>query len=113
METSSYGSYMVAMIIATEFIMEMRYTIIIIGVPIDGPDQMIGDNDIVVNSCSTPSITIKKRHNAIYYHQVREDVASGVTRMVHIPGKYNPSDILTEPLGPHQHNYPLMKELLV
>ena len=41
---------MVAMIIATELTMKMRYNIRMIGFPIDGPDQTMGDNDIMVTS---------------------------------------------------------------
>ena len=46
------------------------------------------------------------------YNQVRESESSGVIRLAHIYGKFNPSNLMTNPLGPQQY-CPLMKELLV
>ena len=100
------------MIISTEYNMEMHYKLIMIRVHIDGPAQMMVYNESVMTSCFIHSSTIKKNHNYIAYHQVREDISTTVIRLSHIPVKYNPAGILTKPLGT-QHQYPLMKELLV
>ena len=34
------------------------------------------------------------------YHCLRESLTSGMIKMSHIPEKYNPYDILTNPLDP-------------
>ena len=112
METSSYGSELVATIIITELTMEICYKIIITGVPIGGPAQIMGYNESVVNSFSMIYITLKNQHSDISYNWVREAVATGVIILEHIPGKSNPADLLTKPLGTH-NNYLLMEELLV
>jgi hypothetical protein len=39
------------------------------------------DNDSVVVNCTKPDSTIKKKHNAIAYHKVREAVVVGIIRV--------------------------------
>ena len=111
-ETSTYGSELVAARIAVEIAMEMRYKLRMLGVPIDGPTTMFGDNKSVILNTTLPSSTLKKKHNAIAYHRVREAVASGVINLVHIPSGENISDLLTKPHGPSKH-YDLMKRYLI
>jgi hypothetical protein len=47
-ETSTYGSELVASRIATELILEIRYLLRSLGVALDGTALMLGDN--IVNS---------------------------------------------------------------
>ena len=72
METSTYCSELVATIISTELTMEMSYSLRMLGVPIDGPSQILGDNYSIVTNFSITSRTLKKKQNDIAYHQVRE-----------------------------------------
>jgi hypothetical protein len=44
---------------------------------------------------------LKKKHNAIAYHRVRESIAAGIIRFFHIPSTKNLADILTKPLNTH------------
>ena len=74
-ETSTYGSELVAAQIATDLIIEMRYTLRMLGVPVEKESLLIGDNMSVVLNCTLPSSQLKKKHNAIAYHRVREAVA--------------------------------------
>lgn len=81
-ETSTFGSEFVAMRIATELIESLRYKLRMFGIPIDGPANVMCDNNFVVTDASIPSSTLKKKqHVAICYHRVREAVASGVLRV--------------------------------
>ena len=50
----------------------------------------------VVLNTSLPSSSLKKKHNAIAYHRVREAVAAKVVKVQHISGKENVADILTK-----------------
>ena len=72
---------------------------------------MKGDNLSVILNCSLPSSSLKKKHNAIAYHKVREAVASGIIVLEHVNTKENLADILTKPLGPMLH-HPLIKDQL-
>jgi hypothetical protein len=98
-ETATYGSEFVAARIATEQIMDLRYTLRMLGVPLDGKAYMFGDNQSVITSSTIPHSSLNKRHNALAYHRVREAIASNVMWFFHIPGKENPSDVLTKFLG--------------
>ena len=67
-ESSAYGSELVAARIATEMIQELRYTLRSLGVPIRGPSLLFGDNKSVVVNTTLPSSSLKKKHNAIAFH---------------------------------------------
>jgi hypothetical protein len=69
-----------------------------IGIPIDGPSWMIGDNESVITSSNIPHSTLNKRHNALSYHCVRECIAATSFYLVHVLVKLNLNDILTKPL---------------
>ena len=66
------------------------------GIVLQGPSQVLCDNQSVVLNMTLPSSTLKKKHNAIAYHRVREAVAAHVIKVNHIDGKCNIADILTK-----------------
>ncbi len=69
-ETSTFGSEFVALRVATEMIKALRYKLRMFGIPLDGPANVLVDNDTVVKSSTIPSATLQKKHNAICYHCV-------------------------------------------
>ena len=83
-----------------------------LGVPIDGPAMLFGDNQSVIINCFLSTSTLKKKHNAIAYHWVREAVAAGVLNLAYLPSKENVANMLTKPLELQQH-YPLMSKFLI
>jgi hypothetical protein len=95
-ETATFGSEFVAARIATEQIMDLKYTLRMLGAPIDGPAWMFGDNESVVTNSSVSQSTLKKRHHALSYHRVREACAAGVMWFIHTPGATNVADVLTK-----------------
>ena len=68
------------------------------GVPIDGPVNVFGDNQSVINSAQKPEVTLSKKHNGIAYHKVREAVAAGTIRVAYVNTTLNLADLLTKPL---------------
>jgi hypothetical protein len=70
-----------------------------LGIPLDGPSWLFGDNSSVITSSTIPHSTINKRHNALSYHRVRECIAAKIINFLHCPGALNPSDVLTKFLG--------------
>jgi hypothetical protein len=50
--------------------MEVRYMLRSLGVDLEGPTLMLGDNMSVVLNTSVPSSVLKKKHNEIAYHCV-------------------------------------------
>ena len=93
-ETATYGSEFVAARVTTEQIHGLRITLHSLGVRLDGPSWMFGDNKSVVTSGTIPHSMLSKRHNALAYHHVREACAAHVINFVHISIKQNISDAL-------------------
>lgn len=65
-------------------------------VPVERPNIMFGGNLVIIISASIPENTLKKQHNALSQHRVREATVAKVLRFCHINGKENPYDILTK-----------------
>ena len=108
-ESSTYGSELVAARIATDLAMEIRYILRMLGVKIDGSALMLGDNKSVVINTTVPSS--KKKHCAIAYHCTREAVAARAIRFCHIESEINVADVLTKPL-PNPVFHSLMRPFL-
>jgi hypothetical protein len=51
-----------------------------LGVVLDGPELMLRDNMSVLLNITVPSSVLKKKHNAIAYHRVREAIAARIMR---------------------------------
>jgi hypothetical protein len=83
-ETSTYGSELVASRVAAELILEIRYMLWSLGVALNGPALMLGDNMSVVLNTTVPSSVLKKKHDAIAYHHVREAIAARIMRFAYI-----------------------------
>jgi hypothetical protein len=65
---------------------------------------------VVVNT-TVPSSILKKKHNAIAYHRVREAITARIMRFAYIKSEENVSDVLTKPLSNEKFHY-LMKRWL-
>jgi hypothetical protein len=76
-ESSTFGSESVAMQQAVDMIEGLRYKLRMMGVPIDEAMKVHCDNEAVVKATSRPESVLKKKHNAINYHRVREAQAAG------------------------------------
>jgi hypothetical protein len=110
-ETATYGSEFVTVHLATEQIMDLRYTLRMLGVPIDGKAYMFGDNQGVITSSTLPHSSLNKCHNTLSYHRVHEAIASDVLWSFHMAGTQNPADVLTKFCG-HAVFWPLIKPFL-
>jgi hypothetical protein len=110
-ETAMYGSEFTVARQAAEQILDLRYTLRTMGIPIDGKSWLFGDNQSVITSTTIPKSTLNKHHNASSYHCVHECFAMGIINLLHVDGKNNPSDILTKFL-PYIKLQPLIQPLL-
>jgi hypothetical protein len=93
-EISTYGSELVASRVATELILEIRYMLRSLGVALDGPELILGDNLSVVLNTTASSSILKKKNNAIAYHRVRKAIAAMLMRFSCIKSEENISDVL-------------------
>ena len=104
-EGSTYGSEFIAMRIATEMIIALRNDLRMLGIPLVGPASLFWDNQSVVINSTVPSSMLKKKHNSICYHKVRESIAAGILRIAKEPTETNLADILTKPLAGPRFKY--------
>ena len=97
-ETSTYGSELVASRIAVDLLIEWRYKLRMLGITIEDQSWLVGDNMAVILNTTLPSSSIKKKHLACNYHRVREAIAGGFITFGHIDTKLNIADMCTKPL---------------
>jgi hypothetical protein len=95
-ETSTFGSKFVAMWIAVELIEALRYKLRMFGIPLDGLMNVFCDNEAVTKNATIPESTLKKKHNSIAYHQMREVVAAETICVTKEDGAMNLVDVLTK-----------------
>uniref|UniRef100_A0A7S4AMN0 Reverse transcriptase Ty1/copia-type domain-containing protein n=1 Tax=Pseudo-nitzschia australis TaxID=44445 RepID=A0A7S4AMN0_9STRA len=98
-ETSTFGSEIVAMRIAIELVEGLRYKLRMMGVPINGSTNMYCDNESVVTNVTRPESPCKKKHNSVAYHKARESIAAQTIRIAKEPGDSNPADLMTKLMG--------------
>ena len=100
-ESSTFGSEFIAMKTAIDLIEGLRYKLRMMGIKVDGPTSLFCDNEAVVTNSTKPESTLKKKHNAIAYHRVREALAAGIAKVANEDGLTNLADGLTKCLpGP-------------
>ena len=66
-ESSSFGSEFIALRIARDLIVALRYKLRIFGTPVQGPAMVFCDNSGVVKNTSRPESALSKRYNAIIF----------------------------------------------
>ena len=85
--------------IALDLIVALQYKLMIFGVPLDGPTDVMCDNQGVVKNKSFPQSKLGKKHNSVNYHVVREAAAAGILRVGKEDTETNLSDLLTNILN--------------
>ena len=105
LESSVFGAEFVALKNGIETLRGIRYKLRMMGVDIDGPSYVYGDNMSVIYNTSKPESVLKKKSNSICYHTVREAVAMGEALTAHIRSENNPADLATKVLygGKRRH----------
>ena len=95
-ETATCGSEYVAARTCMEQIIGILNTFRYLGVPIETPTIMFGENKSVVNTATIPYSKLNKHHNALAYHKTRSSITARILRFIHINGICNPANILSK-----------------
>ena len=111
-KTATYGSEFVAAKTATEQIMDMRYTLWYLRVPIMLKAYMFGDNRSVVTSATLHHSPLSKRHNILVFHRFREAIAAKIIDFHWIQSEYNLSDMLSKHWE-HNKIFPMIQKQLI
>ena len=70
-----------------------------LGFPCKGPSPIYEDNVSTIDIVNSSVPTERARHIYIQYFAIQDWKEWGCIQLIHIPGKLNPSDDLTKPLG--------------
>ena len=95
-ESSTFGLEFVVAKITVEMVKGLCYKLCIMGIPLDGLVNGFCNNNSVIMNVLNPASMLKKKHNSIMYHKVRESTAAGTIRFTYEPGKLNLADMLTK-----------------
>ena len=84
-EGDVFGSEFVAMKQCVEALRGIIFKLRMMGVNIDGPTYVYGDNMPVIHNTSKPESVLKKKSNSISYHFVRKAVSMKECLTTHVP----------------------------
>ena len=107
----TFGSEFITACIATEQILDLCFTLMAMGVPIEVKSWLLGDNQSVLKSSTLPTSSLAERHNALAYHKVRSVISAGILNFCFTKSKQNASDVLTKFL-PFSVFWPLIQPIL-
>ena len=110
-ESSTFGSEIIAMKQATDMIEALLYKLRMFGIPIESETRVLCDNESVVKTGTNPEARLAKKHNSIAFHRIRECVASKMIILYHEKGESNLADILTKVL-PVERRTTLLKGIM-
>ena len=98
-ETSTFGSEFMAMKQVTEYMLGLRFKLLMFGIPIDGPAFIYSNNQSVLANTSMPTSTLKKKSQSIDFHFVREGCARDECHTTYVNTNLNVADLMTKPLA--------------
>ena len=111
-ETSTFGAEFTAMKQCTEYLRGLRYKLRMMGIPVEGPCYVYGDNQSVLKNASLPDSVLKKKSNSIAYNFVREGSAMDEWRTSYINTQENVDDMLTKPLASGEKRTKFIRKVL-
>ena len=96
---------------ATEYIRALRYRLRMMGIRVEGPAYIVGDNQSVLANTTNPGSVSKKKCAAVAYHLVREGVARGewITAYQYTD---NIADLLMKPMTSGEKRNGFVKNIL-
>ena len=77
-EASTFWGEFIATCTCLEAVEGLRFKLHMFSIPVEGPTDMMCDNNSVLNNSQHPDSILSKKHLSICYHRVREAVARGV-----------------------------------
>ena len=93
---STFGSKFIAMQTCLKAVEALHFKLQMFGIPVDGPTDIMCNNNSVVNSAQRPESALSKKHLSICYHGVQEAVARSVIHVGKINSNRNLADLFTK-----------------
>ena len=94
-ESSTFGSELIAMQIACNLLEALRYKLRMFGIKINSECDVYCDNNSIAKCSQRPDGRLSKKHNVICFHQVRKCVARGIIRVAKEDSETNIADIIS------------------
>ena len=73
----------------TKYVKGLRYKLRMMGIPVDEPTFVYGDNQSVLANTAMPGYTIKKKTQSISFHHFREVTARDECRTAYVNTQEN------------------------
>ena len=97
---------------ATEYVRGLRYKLRMMGIPVDEPALIFGDNQSVLANTTMPESTLKKKTKSIAYHFVPEGSTRDEWQTAYINMHENVADMFTNPLPSGEKRWKFVRMLL-
>ena len=107
--SSTVGAEFVVLRIAMEMITSFQYKLQMFAIPLDGPAIFFSDNEAVYRHAAVVKSKLKQKHNSIFFHLVREAVATGKMLFFKVDAKEKLADLLTKLVPGHRWKYLRLK----
>ena len=95
-----------------EYLRGLRYKLRMMGIPVNAPAYIFGDNQSVLCNTTMPDSTLKKKTNSIYYHLIREGAARDEWQTAYVNTHDNKADLLTKFLPSGEKRWGFVRRLL-
>ena len=95
-----------------EYLRGLRYKLRMMGIPVEGPSFIEGDNQSVLANTTIPDSILKKKSQSIAYHFVREGAARDEWRTTYVNTHDNEADLLTKLLPSGAKRKGFVRQLL-
>ena len=103
-QTSTFGAEFMALKRAVEEAVTIRYYLRSMGVRVDSPTVIYGDNMSSIKIVTDASSPLKKKYLALAYHFCREHYSAGIVEIRKIDTKHNLADPFTKSLVSPEHH---------
>ena len=95
-KTSMISSEFITMKTAVERIESLYYKLMMFGIPVEDPTNVLCDNKSIFKNTTIPDSTLKKKHTSIRYYWLREAVALGTMQVETEGTATNLADLFTK-----------------
>ena len=95
-ESSSFSAEFIARKQCCEYLRGLRYKLQMMGIPVETPIYVYGDNQSVLANMTIPDSALKKKSQNIAYHFVHEGAARGEWHTAYVSMHDNEADLLTK-----------------
>ena len=95
-EASTFGAEFIAAHTCLEAVESLCFKLQMFGIPVDGPTNVLCNNNSIINNSQRPESVLSKKHLSICFHWVREGVVYWVIQVGKIESQHNLADLFTK-----------------